>query len=255
MRTFTAFVRQPTPAFTRAISSHAKKDSIDFPKALSQHQAYVEALRNAGGRIVQAPNIEDCPDQPFVEDVAVVCKGVALACPMREPTRQPEAPSLLNQLEDLLAVKFPPETVWLDGGDALATDRHIFVGQSKRSNAEAIPALQALTNKTVVGVDVLRGLHLKSAASYLADNTLLVDPLGVDTEQFKDYKMLEVCEEESYAANGIALGDAYLMPSGFPETHALLRESGLFQRIVELEMSEFEKADGGLTCLSIIVPD
>ncbi len=255
MHSFTAFVRKPTPAFSRAISSHPGKDSIDFPKALSQHHAYVEALRSEGGRIIQVRNIEDCPDQPFVEDVAVICERVALACAMREPTRQPEATSLLKQLGDLRPVQLPQKNVWLDGGDVLATDQHIFVGQSKRSNAEAIPTLQALTNKPVVAIDVLRGLHLKSAASLLKDKTLLADPQRLDAAQFKGYRILEVSPDESYAANGIALGDAYLMPSGFPDTRALICDSGLFQRIVELDMSEFEKADGGLTCLSIIVPD
>lgn len=143
----------------------------------------------------------------------------------------------------------PPAT--LDGGDVLMTDFAIYVGQSTRTNRDAIQALQDWFGKPCVPVPVHRGLHLKSSVSFLGGNLLLIDPESVETSAFKKFEWIEVNNTERYAANCLTLGKFVLMPAGFPKVADKIRAHGF--HTIELEMSEFEKADGGVTCLSLIL--
>ncbi|MFP6637361.1 MAG: arginine deiminase family protein [Nitrospinaceae bacterium] len=249
---FTAFVRKPGLKFSQAISEHPQKVNIDLPTALRQHQCYVNTLKEAGGKVEFLPPKNHLPDATFVEDTAVVLEDKILLCPMQEPSRQEEVQftaTALKKLRDCVTLSSPAS---LDGGDVMITPNTIFVGLSKRTNSEAVKALSKLTSKKVVPVEVTEGLHLKSATTFLGNNLLILDPCRIDTTHLKQMDWIEVSQNESYAANCLALGNGILMPAGFQNVSEKIRAHGF--KTFELEMSEFEKANGGVTCLSLIIP-
>jgi dimethylargininase len=249
MHSFTAFVRPPGTGFPKAISEHPKKKGIDLPKALTQHQSYVNALENVGGKIFSLPPEDLLPDSTFVEDTAFVFGRTAFMCSAKEKTRRNEAERVAQALKDhLKIVNLEPH---MDGGDILNTPDAIYIGLSKRSNERAIQSLSQKIDKKVVSVPVFKGLHLKSAVSYLGNNVLLIDQEKVESGVFKSFQWIEVEDKNSYAANCLALGNQIIMPSGFPTIREKILQYDF--ETLEVEMSEFEKADGGVTCLSIIL--
>jgi dimethylargininase len=250
MQSFTALVRPPGTRFPEAISDHPHKKGIDQPRALIQHQSYVDALKQAGGKILSLPPEDLLPDSTFVEDTAFVFGKTAFLCSAKEETRRNEVESVAQALKDHL--KIAHLEPYIDGGDILNTPQTIYIGLSKRSNTKAIQSLSQKIEKEVIPVPVVKGLHLKSAVSYLGNNILLIDPERVESGAFKNFQWIEVEEKNSYAANCLALENQIIMPSGFPTIREKILQHGF--ETVEVEMSEFEKADGGLTCLSIIFP-
>jgi len=250
MPSFTALVRPPGASFPQAISNHPLKIEIDYSRALTQHQSYVDALKQMGGKILSLPPEDSLPDSTFVEDTVFVFGETAYLCSSKEKSRRNEGVSVVQKLkEHLKIVNLQP---YIDGGDILNTPETIFVGLSKRTNTNAIQFFSEQVCKNVVSVPVVKGLHLKSAVSSLGNNILLIDPKRVETRAFKNFKWIEVEEKDSYAANCLTVGNKIIMPSGFPEVSGKIRQHGF--ETIELEMSEFEKADGGVTCLSIILP-
>jgi len=246
-----ALVRKPGPDFIHAISGHPQKHRIDTKRALNQHGQYVRALQQAGARVVTLESLDEFPDSPFVEDTAVIFDQEALICLMQEKSRRGEVESVAKEIGNHRAITYlkPPAT--LDGGDVLMTDEVIYVGQSTRTNGQAVTALQDCCGKPCVPVAVHRGLHLKSSVSFLGGHLVLIDPASVETSAFKKFEWIEVNEEERYAANCLTLGKFVLLPAGFPQLAKKIRAHGY--EVIELEMSEFEKADGGVTCLSLII--
>ena len=250
MQSFTALVRPPGTRFSQAISDHPKKKWIDQPRALIQHQSYVDSLKQAGGEILSLPPENLLPDSTFVEDTAFVFGETAFLCSAKEETRRNEVESVAQALKDHLEiVNLEPH---MDGGDILNTPQAIYIGLSKRSNERAIQSLSKKIDKEIIPVPVVKGLHLKSAVSYLGNNVLLIAPENVESDAFKNFQWIEVAEKDSYAANCLALENQIIMPAGFPTIREKILQHGF--ETVELEMSEFEKADGGVTCLSIILP-
>jgi dimethylargininase len=249
---FTAFVRKPGLNFSQALSKHPGKKDIDLAIALHQHKNYVDALKEVGGKVEHLSPQDHLPDATFVEDTAVVLEDKILLCPMKELSRQEEILStsgVLKAHRDCVTLDSPAT---LDGGDVLNTPDTIFVGLSQRTNMQAVEGFSQLTSKKVVAVTVTKGLHLKSATTYLGNNLLILDPSRMDTANLKHFDWIEVTESESYAANCLALGNVVLMPAGFPNISKQIRAHGF--KTLELKMSEFEKADGGVTCLSLILP-
>ncbi len=252
MHAFTALVRPPGLCFPQAISDHPEKDKIDLSSAVIQHQHYVEALKQAGCKIISLPPEDNLPDATFVEDTAVIFEDTAVMCSMKEATRKNEMESVAKVLESYRKIERLKPPANLDGGDILNTPEAIYIGLSKRSNESAAQSLSKLINKKIIPVSVTQGLHLKSAVSYLGGNLLLINPLRVDSSTLKNFQWIEVEEKDAYAANCLVLGNKIIMSAGFPEVSEKIRPYGL--EMIELEMSEFEKADGGVTCLSIILP-
>ena len=235
MQSFTALVRPPGACFLQAISGHPQKKGIDQPKALIQHQSYVDALKQVGGKILSLPPEDLLPDSTFVEDTAFVFGETAFLCSAKEETRRNEVESVAQELKDhLKIVNLEP---YIDGGDILNTPQALYIGLSTRSNERAIQFLSQKIGKKI---------------SYLGNNVLLIDPERVENDAFKNFQWIEVEEKDSYAANCLALGNQIIMPAGFPTIREKIIQHGF--ETVELEMSEFEKADGGVTCLSIILP-
>ena len=249
MQSFTALVRPPGISFPRAISNHPLKAEINLSKAKNQHKNYVKALKKAGAKILAMPPENSLPDSTFVEDAVFIFGDKAFLCFSKEETRRNEVESIEKILKVYRnTVRIHP---CLDGGDILDTPDSIFIGLSERTDVQAIESLSQQINKKVVSVPILKGLHLKSAVSYLGNNILLLNPGRVDSSAFRNFQWIEVEEKNSYAANCLAMGNLIFMPAGFPMIRKKIFQQGFETH--ELDMSEFEKADGGITCLSIIL--
>lgn len=245
-----AFVRKPSSSFAQAISSHPEKHTIDVELACSQHQLYVSALEENGIEVITFPALEDCPDAPFVEDTTVVFDHVAVACSNKEKSRQGEGESIHLEIEKYRRIEPLPKSVTLDGGDVLSTEEKLFVGISSRTNLQAVDALAKFTRKPVVPVEVTFGLHLKTAATYLGKNILVLDSSSLKTNALGGFKWIETGESDRYASNCLAIGNTVLVAAGSKNVANKIREEGF--KTTELDMSEFEKANGGPTCLSIV---
>ncbi|HKI48831.1 MAG TPA: arginine deiminase family protein [Desulfobacteria bacterium] len=244
-------VRLPADNYINALSEHPEATSINFQKARQQHAAYCEALITAGMAVEILEPLDAFPDSVFIEDNAVILNGRAVLCSMKEASRQGEISYLADTLQSRLPVLRLQAPVFIDGGDVLQTEDTLFVGQSQRTNKEAVTALQALTSKPVIPIAVKQGLHLKTSVSTLGKNLLVIHPSHIETEPFREFEWIEVDEEEAYAANCLALGEHVILPAGFPKLEQHIQERGF--STLPVDMSEFQKADGGVTCLSLLI--
>ena len=246
-----AFVRRPDSSFSQAISANPKDQPIDLKRACLQHEHYIAALEKTGVEIVSLPAIHGYPDAPFVEDTTVVFDHLALACPNKEKSRRGEGASIHKEIKKYRTIKTLPSSVTLDGGDVLNTDEKIFVGISSRTNFEAVNALAKFTKKPVIPIKILRGLHLKTSVSYLGNDILVLDPSSVETNPLHEFKWIETDSSSHRAANCLAIENKVLMSKESNQIADRIHKEGF--KTLELDISEFEKADGGLTCLSIML--
>jgi dimethylargininase len=246
-----AWVRPPSQNFAQALSEHPKATSINLQKARQQHAAYCETLKSAGLIVEVLEPLNAFPDSVFIEDNALILEGQAVLCSMKEPTRRKETSFLASTLQSHLPVQQLKSPVFIDGGDVLQTEDTVFVGQSQRTNPEAVTVLQSLTSKQVIPVQVKKGLHLKTSVSSLGKNLLVINPSHVEVEPFREFEWIEVEEEEAYAANCLMVGDSVILPAGFLKLEQKIQAQGF--STLPVEMSEFQKADGGVTCLSLLM--
>ncbi|TDD51307.1 N(G),N(G)-dimethylarginine dimethylaminohydrolase [Nonomuraea terrae] len=244
-----ALVRKPGPRIAEGIVTHIQREPVDPVRAAAQHDAYVAALAAAGWRTVHVPPADDLPDAPFVEDTLVVSGRLAVLTRPGAVERRPEVDSVAQVVRDLgmKAVRIArPGT--LDGGDVLQSGPTVYVGRSARTNAQGITQLAALLpERTVVPVDLSGVLHLKSAVTALPDGTLIGDPRHVDLPG------LLVPEEEAGAHVVPLGGDRVLLAASAPRTAAMLEKRGL--TVTTVDISEYEKLEGCVTCLSVLVTD
>src|SRR5207244_9774115 len=172
---------------------------------------------------------------------------------MGAPARRPEARSLADALSHYRPLKFLVEPATLDGGDVLRVGRRVFAGLSQRTNREGFSQLRDMLrafNYQVEPVEVEGCLHLKSACSYIGNDTILINRALVDAEQFRGFQLLDVPDEEPAAANTLLIKDVVIIPASFPKTRALLEERGF--RVHAIDLSELQKAEAGVTCGSLI---
>lgn len=254
-----AIVRPPARSFAAGLSS-AAEGAPDVGRALQQHAAYVRALRDCGLQITQLEPDEAYPDGTFVEDTAIVTgRGAVLTRP-GAASRAGEVHSIAVCLRSFFAHPMliePPGTV--DGGDICEADGHFLIGVSARTNpqgAEQLTEHLALMGYTASVIDIKANpalLHLKSGIAYLGDGAWIADT-AVEGE-LRSQRAVEVRDLmlvpalEAYAANCVRVNEVVFAAAGYPQMHALLESRGY--RVVALEMSEFRKMDGGLSCLSL----
>ena len=249
-----ALTREVASSITRCELTHLARDPIDLIAARSQHEAYVQALSDAGCTIVRLPVEDALPDSVFVEDAAVVVDEVGVITRPGAASRRPETASVTAALQQYRELVFLEPPAILDGGDVLRAGRTVFVGQSTRTNAEGFRQLsKALTpfGYSVRAVTPHGCLHLKSAVTAFSDNTVLVNPDWVDAALFDGLTAITVDPSEPFAANVVRIGDVVLCAAAFPRTAQRLREAGGNVRMVDV--SELAKAEGALTCCSIVL--
>lgn len=242
-------VRRPGPRLAEGIVTNIEREPVDAGLAAEQHAVYVAAFRDNGWQPVEVDPADDLPDAPFVEDTVVVCDRLAILTRPGAPERRPEVASMARAVRDLgLAVRTIDEPGTLDGGDVLRVGDTIYVGRSARTNDAGIAQLAAvLPAKKIVPVGLTGVLHLKSAVTALPDGTLIGDPDYVDLPD------LLVPPEETGSHVVLLGGDSVLIAASAPETADILMERGL--DVVIVDIGEFEKLEGCVTCLSVLVPD
>jgi dimethylargininase len=246
-----ALVRRPSPRLAEGLLTHIERVPVDVDLAHRQWEGYVAALRAAGWETIEVPPAPDCPDSVFVEDTVVMYDDLAVITRPGADERKPETAATEQTLRDLgyrIAHVEAPGT--LDGGDVLKHDGTVWVGLGGRTNRAGVDQLArhlAPYDARMVGVPLTRVLHLKSAVTALPDGTVvgfeeLVDDPTVWT------RFLAVPEEPG--AHVVLLDpDTVLMSASAPQTRRLYEDRGL--RVVAVEMTEFEKLEGCVTCLSV----
>ncbi len=250
-----AIVRPPSATLVDGLTT-AGLGAPDLPTALAQHAAYVAALEECGLAITALPPDDRFPDSTFVEDTAVLARGLAVLCRPGAPSRAGEVEAIRAAVEAFFpspAAIEAPGTV--DGGDVCEAGDHVFIGVSERTNEEGARQLAALLatrglGSTLVDVRGIPGLlHLKSGIAWLGERTLALAEPFVSRAEFAGWSPLRLPPEESYAANAVLVNGRVLVPAGFPIFEAAVRALGLTP--LPLAMSEFRKLDGGLSCLSL----
>jgi dimethylargininase len=254
-----AIVKTPAPTLVDACElTFLDRAPIDFELALTQHAGYRNALERAGAYVHTLDASPDLPDSAFVEDTAIILDELAIITHPGAPSRQSEPgyvePALARcrRLERIQA----PGT--LDGGDALRIGRALFVGVSTRTNAEGIRQLEQFARPlgyTVTPVSVLGSLHLKTACTALDATTILLNPSWIDPAPFKDFKRIPVAADEPFGANVLPIAGKLFVNQAFPRTFELIarhcQSTGV--QFIPLDISEFGKAEAGLTCLSLLI--
>jgi len=246
-----AITRKPGGNFAQGITS-SKLGAPDYSLMLEQHAGYVDTLERLGLEVVVLDPLRDFPDAYFIEDTAIVTPEIAIITNPGAASRKGEEDSVEDILEQYRKTVriLPPGTV--EGGDVLMIGRHFFIGLSERTNQEgAVQLGRILENQgyTWTSVPLPEGLHLKSSVNYVGKNTVLVTEQFAKLNIFKDYQKFALDKEEEYAANTLLLNDHLIIPKGFPSTRKKLETLGL--PMVELDISEARKMDGGLTCMSL----
>ena len=248
-------------AITRAVSQSINnceltfhlQQRIDVARAASQHKAYEELLRELGVRVISLPEERDLPDAVFVEDAAVVVDEVAIMTQMGAASRRAEIESLARALSEYRPVEYMESPATLDGGDVMRIGRALFVGASSRTNADGIDQLSDLIapyGYEVKAVEMQGCLHLKSGCSYVGGNSILINRSLIDARQFEGFELIDVPATEPNAANALLIDDVVIIPASFPETRGMLEGRGFSVRTVDV--SELQKAEGGVTCKSLI---
>ncbi len=248
-----AITRPVSPSINKCELSFHSRQPIDIAKAIAQHAAYQDCLRALGLEVILLPAEPDLPDAVFVEDPAIVVDEIAIITIMGAPSRQPEAHSLALALSRYRPIKRLIAPATLEGGDVMRVDRSVFVGLSRRTNPEGFQQLGEILagyDYEVQAVDVTGCLHLKSASSYIGNNSILINRSLIDPEPLRGFDLIDVAEEEPAGANALTINGVVVMPDSFPKTRALLEERGF--SVQTLDLSELQKAEAGVTCSSLI---
>jgi dimethylargininase len=245
-----AIVRRPGRNFAKGITTSGL-GKPDYEKALEQHDAYCDALASCRVELIVLEADERFPDGCFVEDTAVVNSNVAVITHPGAVTRRGEEVEIsrvLSEYRKLETIEFPGT---LEGGDVLRMENQYFIGISGRTNREGARQLSSILSKYGFASSEIKlesGLHLKSDIAYLGKWNFISTPALSGIIYPANTVILD--DDESYSANCLLVNDFLLIPKGFPKSKKKLADLGY--NIVELEMSEFRKMDGGLTCLSLL---
>lgn len=247
-----ALVRPVPDSYDRCTRTNRQK--IDVTLARRQHAEYCRALQKLGLSLTWIRGDDTLPDSCFVEDTAVVFGEKAVICNMRVKSRANEVvevAKVMGELRETHRIK-PPATV--DGGDVLVVEDRVFVGISARTNLHAASQLKKIledTSMNVIPVKVHKVLHLKSACTYLGNGVVILSRGCFDTDVLQGLRRIIVPRGEEYAADCLAVNETVLVAKGHAETRKLVEKEGF--QVDEMEISEFRKGDGALTCLSILL--
>ena len=247
-----AIVRRPGRSLVSGITS-ANLGKPLYDKALRQHHMYVEALESCGVRVTVLEADENYPDSVFVEDTAVLAEKCAVITNPGAPSRRGEEISIKEALKKFYSsIECITAPGTLDGGDVMRVGDHFYVGLSARTNEQGIGQFADILSKygyTAAAVKMEKVLHLKTGLAYLENNNLMVAGEFIHHPEFQSFKRMVVDEPESYSANCIRVNDNVLVPLGYAKTKAAIEAAGY--KVLAVDVSEFRKLDGGLSCLSL----
>jgi dimethylargininase len=247
-----ALTREPARALDACELTYRGREPIDARVAAAQHRGYCEALEACGARVVTLPAVDELPDSVFVEDTAVVLEEVAVLTRPGVESRRGEVDLMEPEVARLRRVVRVEPPATLEGGDVLRLGRALYVGLSPRTNAEGAEALRRFAaphGYEVVTVEPRGCLHLKTGCSALDEETVLVNPDWVDAGVFRGREVVPVDASEPWAANVLRVAGSVCVSTAFPRTAEMLSTR---YDVRPVEVSEFAKAEGGLTCMSLL---
>lgn len=258
-----ALVRDLSDSFENSLKLDSPSTPIDLTVAEQQHEHYIELLETLVPKVIRLAADVDHPDCNFIEDTAIIIDEIAVISRMGAPERRGEETAVANALSELgmqnIVHLQSPAT--MDGGDILYTGRHLFVGLSKRTNEYALNQLKEIFQYRieVIGIPVIEGLHLKSVISFFDSTTLIVaaNPAGKHIQKViqsttNDYTFVSV--PDSVSSNVLRIGSSLVVQQGFPASEAILQDlcNQRHVSLITINMSELIKADGALTCGSLL---
>ena len=247
-----AILRKPGKSMIEGLSSN-KLGTPDYELAQRQHSDYVSALQLCGLETIVLETDENYPDSVFVEDIALLTPASAIITRPGAVSRRGETESIRPVIEEYYRVVYEvsaPGTV--EAGDIMMVGSHYYIGISERTNREGAEQLIAFLEEhgmTGSAIELRDVLHLKTGVSYLENNTLLAAGEFLQKKEFQNFDIIDIDPSESYAANCIWVNGNVLLPAGYPCTRDKIRDAGY--KIIEIDVSEFRKLDGGLSCLSL----
>jgi len=247
-----ALVRPVPDSLARCELTHIARTPIDVGRARAQHSAYERALTGLGCEVVGVAPAHDQPDSVFIEDTALVLDELAIITRPGAESRRAEAAPVASTLVAFRQLQFLSEPATLDGGDVLRLERTLYVGVGGRTNTAGVQQLRELVSRwdyEVQSVAVDSCLHLKSAITEAAPGIVVLNPDWVDRGTFRNYEIIEVDPSEPSAANVLRIDDGVLCAAAFPRTNARLSAVATVHTV---EVSELAKAEGALTCCSLI---
>lgn len=246
-----AIVRPVPDSYDHCVRTNVEK--IDVALARKQHAEYCRVLKGLGLKLVWITRDNNLPDSCFVEDTAVILGEKAVVCNMGVRSRTKEVVEVAKVMEKLKETHYIESPATIDGGDVFKIEDKIFVGLSARTNLQATQQLRKILEDTafeVVPVKVQDVLHLKSACTYLGSKYVVLAKRHFNTNLLQDLRKIVVPKGEEYAADCLAINGTVLIAEGYPRTKKLVEKEGFSVEV--LEMSEFRKGEGALTCLSIV---
>ena len=244
-----AITRDVARTIQNAELTHVEWQRIDYAMAAVQHEEYRRLLASLGCEVVRLPADDRYPDCVFVEDTALVFDDLAIITRPGAESRRGETRVIADALESHRPLVHIEAPATFDGGDVLVTEDRLYVGLSTRTNEAAISQLRYHTRREVIPVPVTGCLHLKTAVTQVAKDTLLINRECVDAALFKGWKLIDVDPAEPMAANALRIGEVLVYPSAFPKTREKLRHLD----VRTVDASELAKAEGGVTCCALLV--
>lgn len=248
-----AIIHSVSPLIGRCELTFIEREPIDLELAIRQHHDYCAMLERHGAAVIRLTGNESYPDSCFVEDTAIVLDEIAIMCSPGVESRRGEVALIERELskhKETVHISLPST---IEGGDVLKVGKTIFVGESKRTNAKGIEDLRRLTGGfryKVVSVETRGSLHLKSAVTSIDDETLLVNKDWIDVEPLRGFRLVHTPASEPWSANVLRVNNAVCVQSSFPETAELIEN--IHGPIDVIDTSELRKAEGSLTCMSIL---
>jgi dimethylargininase len=247
-----AIVRLPCPNMVNGLTT-ANLGKPDYQKALRQHYHYSEALEFCGLKVHYLPADNDHPDSTFVEDIALLTPECALITNPAVPSRKGETRELDTYLKKFYRIiEFIREPGTMEAGDILKVGSHYYIGLSKRTNQEGAKQLIKILEKygmTGSTIHLEKVLHLKTGVAYLENNQLVATGEFITKPEFGKFHIIGIDNSESYAANCVWINGKVILPAGFPITKQLIEDNGY--ATIAVDLSEFRKLDGGVSCLSL----
>ena len=248
-----AIVREVPNTYDKCVKVRKPEKKINVKLAQEQHKLYCDTLKQSGLTLIRVDSDDRFPDCCFVEDAAIVIEDKAIISYMGIKSRLGEEIEVRKTLSNYMKTCGIEPPASIEGGDVLRINEKIYIGLSGRTNQFAIQQVKTFISDyeyRVIPVEIDKILHLKSACTYIGNDYVVLVPGYFDDNVFSEYKKIIIPEKEAYSANCLSINGKVLISKGYPHTKKLIENEGF--EILEIEMSEFRKGGGSLTCLSII---